>query len=271
MILIPFISGFTSIFFIYVSQKPENVTMNAQNLVLLVTGSANRLGKAIALSMAQKGARLIIHYYTARDEALKTIEEIDSAGGSRPLVVQGDLSQVQTWENIRDKVLHAWGKIDVLVNNAAVFYRTPLLEISDAQWDHFMNVNLKGAFWGCKIFGEVMFRQKRGKIINIADIAAEQVWPGYIPYSVSKAGLVALTRGMAKALAPYVTVNAVVPGMVLPEEKFDAEKKRVLIEKIPLKRAGSAEDVANAVAFLIEGSDYITGETIKIDGGRTLV
>jgi NAD(P)-dependent dehydrogenase (short-subunit alcohol dehydrogenase family) len=244
--------------------------MNTQNLVILITGSADRVGKTIALSMAQRGARVIIHYHSSKDKALKTIKEL-TAMGRKPPVVQGDLSHEQTWVNIRDKVLHACGRIDVLVNNAAVFYRTPFFAITEAQWDHFMNVNLKGAFWGCKIFGEVMFRQKQGKIINIADIAAEQFWPGYIPYSVSKAGLIALTKGMAKMLAPHVTVNAVVPGMVLPEDKLDQEKKRALIEKIPLKRAGSAEDVANAVLFLVEGSDYITGETIKIDGGRTLI
>lgn len=244
--------------------------MNAQNPVIFVTGSADRLGKAIALLMAQRGARLIIHYYSGKDKVLGTVEEI-TAAGCKPLTVQGDLSIPSTWENIRDKILHAYGKLDVLVNNAAVFYKTPLFEISEAQWDHFMNVNLKGAFWGCKIFGEVMFRQKQGKIINIADIAAEQVWPGYIPYSVSKAGLIALTRGMARALAPHVAVNAITPGLVLPDEGFDEKKQHALVEKIPLKHAGSAQDVANAVAFLVEGSNFITGETIKIDGGRTLV
>lgn len=244
--------------------------MDIRNKIILITGSAGRIGKAIALLLAQKGARPVIHYHSSRDKARETAGEI-AAIGQPPLVVQGDLSQPESWLKIRDEILDAFGRVDVLVNNAAVFYKTPLRDVTEAQWDHLLNVNLKSVFWGCKILGEVMQRQEGGKIINISDVAGEQVWTNYLPYSVSKAGVIALTKGMAKALAPHVTVNVITPGMALPAESIAEENLEILREEIPLKRFGSAEDVAGAVAFLIEGSDYMTGAEIKIDGGRTLL
>lgn len=244
--------------------------MDLKNSVVFITGSAGRVGKAIALSLARKGARPVIHYHTGKEKAQKTAEELAEIA-QRPLVVQGDLTRPESWLKIRDEIIAAHGRVDVLVNNAAVFYKTPLFDITEDQWDHFQNVNLKSVFFGCKIFGETMLKQKQGKIINIADVAAGQVWANYIPYSVSKAGVIALAKGMAKALAPYVTVNVIVPGIVLPAKEFDQNREQRLKRKIPLNRFGSPEDVANAVAYLIEGSDYMTGAEIKIDGGRTLL
>lgn len=243
--------------------------MDIKNSVVFITGSTDRIGKAIAFLLAQKGARPVIHYHTGKDAAQKTVEEIARIAPP-PLIVQGDLIRPENWLKIKDEIIAAHGRVDVLVNNAAVFYKTPLFETTEDQWDHFQNVNLKSVFWGCKIFGELMLKQKQGKIINIADVAAGQVWANYIPYAVSKAGVIALTKGMAKALAPHVTVNVLVPGIVLPAENFDQNQAQRLKQKIPLNRFGSPEDVANAVAFLIEGSDYMTGAEIKIDGGRSL-
>jgi len=211
----------------------------------------------------------VIHYYTGKEKARKTAEEV-AAIAQRPLIVHGDLTRPENWLKIKGEIIAAHGRVDVLVNNAAVFYKTPLFDVSEDQWDHFQNTNLKSVFFGCKIFGELMLKQKQGKIINIADVAAGLAWANYIPYSVSKAGVIALTKGMAKALSPHVTVNVVVPGIVLPAEAFDENLEQRLKRKIPLDRFGSPEDVANAVAFLIEGGDYITGAEIKIDGGRTL-
>jgi len=243
--------------------------MELKNSVVFITGSADRIGKEIALSLARKGTRPVLHYYTGKEKAQKTAEEIAEIA-QRPLIVHGDLTHPENWLKIKDEIIAAHGRVDVLVNNAAVFYRTPLFDVSEGQWDHFQNVNLKSVFFGCKIFGELMLKQKQGKIINIADVAAGLGWGNYIPYSVSKAGVIALTKGMAKALAPYVAVNVVVPGIVLPAEAFDENLEQRLKRKIPLDRFGAPEDVANAVAFLIEGGDYITGAEITIDGGRTL-
>lgn len=243
--------------------------MELSNRVILVTGSGDRVGKAIALALARKGAQIVIHYHTRREKARQAAEEI-AAAGLPPLVVQGDVSRREDWERMSAEILAKLGKIDGLVNNAALFYRTPLGDISEAQWEQFMNVNLKGVFWGCRIVGEHMLRQQRGRIVNIADVAARQVWTEYLPYSVSKAGVLALTRGFAKKLAPHVTVNAIVPGMIMPAESLGEEEREALIRKIPLQRSGSANDLANAVLYLFEGGDFITGAEITIDGGRTI-
>ncbi|MCB0300263.1 MAG: SDR family oxidoreductase [Calditrichaeota bacterium] len=243
--------------------------MNLREAVILVTGSANRVGKATALMLAKKGGRLVIHYNSSAAKARETEKEV-AAIGEPPLLVQGDLSREKSWIALRDRILERFGKIDVLVNNAAIFYKTPFLQSTEKEWDHFMDVNLKSTYFGCRIMGEVMVRQQRGKIINLADIAPERVWPSYIPYCVSKAGVVALTKGLAKALAPHVSVNAVAPGAVMLPKDFDAGQAENLRKKIPLQRFGSAEDIAKTIAFLIEGGDFINGEIIKVDGGQSI-
>lgn len=243
--------------------------MKIKNSVILITGSADRLGKATAYFLAQKGAKVVIHYHTNSAKARKTAEEIGKIGHA-PLLVEGDLTVEKNWLKIRKKVLAHYGKIDVLVNNAAIFYPTPFFETTGKQWDDFMQVNLKSVFWGSKIVGETMMARKTGKIINIADISTERVWAGYIPYCVSKAGVVALTKGLAKALAPHITVNAIAPGAILEPEDFDKTLAERLVKKTPLKRFGTPQDIAGAIAFLIESGDYITGTVINVDGGQSI-
>lgn len=244
--------------------------MDIHDKVVLITGSAIRVGKAIAMTFAKKGARTIIHYRSSEKEAEATAAEI-AAVGHRPLVVQGDVSRREDWERMHEEIMTAYGRLDVLVNNAAIFYKTPFLDATEKDWDQFMNINLKSVFHGSQVFGKGMMAQGSGKIINIADVSAEKVWPTYIPYCVSKAGIVAMTRGLAKALAPAVTVNAVAPGTVLLAESYDEQEEQALIDKTPLKRVGEAQDIANTVVFLVEGSDFISGQVIGVDGGRSLV
>ena len=243
--------------------------MEMKKKVVLITGSAERVGKHIALFLAQKGATVIIHYHTKKELAQQTAREIAQMG-TPPLLVQGDISSAADWRRMRDAILQHHGRIDVLVNNAAIFYKTPFLDSDELDWDRFMNVNLKSVYLGSKIIGAEMLRQKSGKIINIADVSAYTIWPQYIPYCVSKAGVIALTRGLAKALAPYVLVNAIAPGTILLAEQYDEEEELALIQKTPLKRIGDPRDIASTVAFLIEGSDFITGAVINVDGGRSL-
>ena len=243
--------------------------MEISNKVALITGSSDRVGRIIALTLSAKGAKVAIHYYSNEDKALDTQREIEKLG-SKSMILCGDISQRKDWMDMVNKIKDRWGRIDILVNNAAIFYPTPFFEITDDQWDHFMDTNLRGTFYGCQIIGELMYRQKLGKIINIADVSAQNVWPGYIPYCISKAGVIALTRGLSKVLAPYVTVNAVSPGTVLLAENYNQEEEDYLISRTPLKRIGTPEDIANTIAFLIEGSDFITGEIINVDGGRSL-
>ncbi len=243
--------------------------MQVQDRVILITGSAERVGKAIALRLAKAGARVVIQYRTKAEKARETANQL-AALGPAPLLVQGDISKEEDWLSMREEILTAYGRIDVLVNNAAIFYKTPFLQSTLPDWRHFLDVNLTGVYLGCRIIGEVMVRQKEGKIINIADVAAEKVWKDYIPYCVSKAGVIALTQGLAKALAPHVLVNAIAPGTVLLAEDYDEEEEHRLIERTPLQRVGAAGDIAAAAEFLISGSDFITGTVIKVDGGRSL-
>ncbi len=243
--------------------------MEIHQKVVLITGSAHRVGKVIATTLASKGAKIAVHYRTHKAEAEETAQKIETLGG-KSMVLQGDISSRYDWENIRDNICGKWDTIDVLVNNAAIFYRTPFFKVTDQDWDKFMNVNLKGTFLGCQIIGEIMYNNQSGKIINIADVSAENVWPGFIPYCTSKAGVIALTKGMAQALAPHVTVNAVSPGTILLAENYDEEEENHLIQRTPLKRIGNPEDISNTVSFLIEGSNFITGTVINVDGGRSL-
>jgi len=244
--------------------------MTLKNAVILITGSAVRVGKEIALNLAESGARVIIHFRKAKQEAESTAQKVSDITGEKPLILQGDISHAAVWQQMRDEILNAYGRIDVLINNAADFYKTPFPAITEEQWDHLMAVNLKSVFLGCQIFGERMLQQKSGKIINIADVAGYTVWPDYLPYCVSKAGVIALTKGLAKAMAPHVLVNAIAPGTVLLAEDHDPAEERRLIERTPLKRIGTPTDIAKTAAFLIENGDFLTGQVIRVDGGRSL-
>jgi len=244
--------------------------MDLKNKVALITGSAVRVGKATARLLAERGAQVVVHYRTNAEEAAATADEIAEIG-LKPLVVKGDVSKMEDWQQMRTAILDAFGRVDILVNNAAIFYPTPFLKSTEDDWDTFMNVNLKSVYMGCRLFGELMYEQKSGKIVNIADVSSDKVWQEFIPYCVSKAGVAAITKGLAKALAPYVTVNAVSPGTVLLADEYDEELEQRLIDKTPLKRVGEAEDIAESVRFVLEASDFITGANIPVDGGRSLV
>lgn len=243
--------------------------MEIKDKVVLITGSSDRVGKAIALKLAQNGANIIIHYHTNKDKARRTEHEVKKLG-RESFSVQGDLSQRDDWLRIRNEILNRFHKIDVLINNAAIFYKTPFFDSQEKDWDNFMNINLKSVFLGSKIIGKHMYENGTGKIINMSDVSSETIWSDYIPYCVSKAGVIAITKGLAKALAPYVLVNCIAPGTVLLAENYDKNEEQTLIRRTPLKRIGSPEDVAATTLFLIKGSDFITGTVIKVDGGRSL-
>lgn len=243
--------------------------MEIEGKVALVTGGAKRLGRSIALALAERGAELVIHYRDSEREAQEILALLKRAGG-KPVAVRGDVSTTADVDRIVETAMRAFGRIEVLVNNAAVFYRTPFDTLTEEDWDRFLDVNLKGPFLLCRKIGGIMLRQGQGKIINLADIAGFKVWAEYIPYSVSKAGLIALTQGLAKALAPAVQVNAIAPGaMLLPEGTTPEERERA-IRRIPLDRLGSPEDIARAVVYLIQ-NDFITGEVLRVDGGQHLL
>lgn len=242
--------------------------MELEGKVALVTGAARRVGRAIALALAARGAELVVHYRDSEREAQEVLALARRQGG-KPVAVRGDLSRTADLHRIVDTALAAFGRIEILVNSASVFYPTPLAAVTEAEWDGIQAVNLKAPFLLAQRAGAAMRAAGRGKIVNLADIAAEGAWADYIPYVVSKAGLVALTRGLARALAPAVQVNAVAPGVVLlPDGASPADQTRALA-RVPLGRLGGPEDVVRAVLYLLE-ADFVTGEVLTVDGGQRL-
>jgi NAD(P)-dependent dehydrogenase (short-subunit alcohol dehydrogenase family) len=237
--------------------------------VALVTGAAKRVGRSIALALAERGAELVVHYHTSEREAHEVLALAKKLGG-KPVAVRADLAASAEIGAMVETAVRAFGRLDILVNSAAIFYRTPFATLTEADWDRFLAVNLKAPFLLCRQVGEIMSRQGHGKIINVADIAGTKVWADFIPYSVSKAGLLALTTGLAKALAPAVQVNAVSPGVVLLPDGSAPDEQARTVKRVPLRRLGAPEDIARAAVYLIE-SDFVTGDVLTVDGGQRLL
>jgi pteridine reductase len=239
--------------------------MELAGRVALVTGSGHRVGRAIALELAGRGMRLAVHYNSTAngaDETRRTIEE----GGGEAALFPSDLSEAGAPARLVDEVARHFGALDVLVNSAAIMERTPIGEVTEEGWDAMFALNLRAPFFAAQAAARVM-GARGGAIVNLADLAAFETWPAYVPHSITKAGVVQMTRALARTLAPHVRVNAVAPGAVLLPEGWDEEAAERLRRTTPLQRLGSAEDVARTVAFLLE-ADYVTGETILVDGGR---
>jgi len=243
--------------------------VQASGKIALVTGAARRVGKAIALALAQRGAHVAISYNRSADEARQAVQEIE-ARGVRSLAVRGDIRRSGEVNAMVAQVIEHFGRIDILVNNASNYYKTPFQDLTEEQWDDLVDTNLKGTFLVAKRVGDEMLKAGSGKIINLADWAGFRPYKDYIPYCVAKAGVIALTKALAKTLAPNIQVNAVAPGPVLLPEEFDDRVREAVVRATPLQRIGSPDDIAQTVVFLIEGSDFITGATIVVDGGRLI-
>jgi pteridine reductase len=243
--------------------------MDIKNKSVLITGGAVRIGREISLKMAEIGARVFCHYYKS-SQAAYTLKEECEKKGFRIHLLQADLTRIKSAESLIQKVIQLAGSIDILINNAAVFYDTPLGTITERQWDRLFNLNLKAAFFCSQKAGQFMQKQGNGKIINIGDVSGEKIWPDYIPYCLTKNALIAMTKGLAKALAPEVLVNCINLGPIMfPENYQEAQKQRALNSTL-LKRQGDAKEVAEAVHFLVVNADYVTGTTLNIDGGRSI-
>jgi NAD(P)-dependent dehydrogenase (short-subunit alcohol dehydrogenase family) len=235
----------------------------------LVTGAARRIGRAIAEDLAAAGARVAVCHHTSAAEAEAVVAGIRARGGAAEGFA-ADLADARAIARLAGTVVDRLGPVDVLVNNASIFYRTPIDEVGEADWDAVMAVNLKTPYLLSLLLGRAMRDRGAGKIVNLADIAAERPYRDYLPYSISKAGIVALTRGLARELAPAVQVNCVAPGPVLEAIDATPATTAAAVRRTPLGRLGAASDVAAAVRFLIEGSDFVTGTTVVVDGGRAL-
>jgi 3-oxoacyl-[acyl-carrier protein] reductase/pteridine reductase len=227
---------------------------------VLVTGAAKRIGRVIALELYQKGFQIAVHYGKSRAEA----EEVSQMCGNAP-VFQADLASVPEIRRLFHQVREQFGPIDCLVNNAARFTRFNPLEITEADWDLIHNVNLKGTFFCCQEAAKQMKEIGGGRIVNISSLGGIRPWADHVHYCASKAGLIMLTKALAKALAPAITVNSVAPGVISFGDEDD--RAQSMIEATPMQRPGTPEEVADAVHYFLTAPKFITGQILAVDGG----
>lgn len=237
----------------------------------LVTGSAQRIGRAIALRLAREGAQLAIHYATSRTEAEATAAECEQLSGKPSLLLQARLQDVSEIAAMFASVETQWGGLDVLVNNAARFTRRDVFEITEADWDEVHSVNLKAAFFCAQHAARLMRKAAvPGRIVNLSSLGGLQAWAEHVHYNASKAGVIHMTRALAKALAPDITVNSVAPGFIPFDERDYSQTKEGPVALTPVQRPGRPEEIADAVVFFIRSANYITGQTLAVDGGLSI-
>jgi pteridine reductase len=242
--------------------------MQLAGRVALVTGAGRRLGRAFAEALAARGMTVALHYNASEDGAESLRKEIEARGG-RAICLQADLANAEAARALPARAAAELGQLDVLINSAAVMHHLSFEETTPELYDQVLHLNLRSVFFVSQ--GAAPFlRRTSGKIVNLADLGGLEPWPGYAAHSVSKAGVVMLTRVLARSLAPEVTVNAIAPGSVLvPDEYSEAERTR-LAESTPLRRLGQADDAVQAMLYLLEHADFVTGDVLVVDGGRVL-
>ncbi len=240
-----------------------------QQKVVLITGGGKRVGAAICRRLHAAGANVMLHYRASAGEARLLQAELNHDRPDSVALIQADLLDHSKLASLVDQTQNRFGKLDALVNNASSFYPTPVGEITAADFEDLVGTNLRAPLLLAQAAAPLL-RKSQGAIVNITDIHADRPLRNYVVYSVAKAGLVGLTRALARELAPEVRVNAVAPGPILwpDEELFDELARQRIISSTPLKREGVPEDVAKAVHFLLADAPYVTGETINVDGGR---
>jgi pteridine reductase len=244
----------------------NSTSANLIGQVALVTGSAKRLGRAIALHLAEQGADIVIHYHHSGADAKEVVSEIRKLG-RRAVGVSADLVKKTDIERLFKDAEREFGRLDILVNNASNFLHTRFETTTEETWNASLDVNLRAPFF-CAQAAAPLLKQNRGIIINISDVGGILAWTGYIPHCISKSGIIMLTRALAKELAPEVRVNAIAPGTIsMPGDP--AELETDYVKRAPLQRTGTTADVTAAVSFLIH-SPFITGQILVLDGGRTL-
>lgn len=242
--------------------------MELAGRVALVTGAGRRVGAAIARGLIERGMDVALHHHASADGAAE-VAAFAAARGRRAESFSADLRDASAARALPGQVAQRFGRLDVLVNSAAVMVREPVDQVTPESWDATMDLNLRAAFFTSQ--GALPhLRPAKGKIVNLADIAGFEPWPEYVVHCVSKAGVVMLTKALARSCAPDVTVNAVAPGAVLLPAEWNDATRRHFAETTPLKRLGDPDDVARAVLYLLEGGDYVTGEVLVVDGGRLL-
>jgi NAD(P)-dependent dehydrogenase (short-subunit alcohol dehydrogenase family) len=235
--------------------------------VALVTGAAKRIGRSVALRLASEGADVIVNYRSSKANAEEVVTQI-LATGRRAMAVRADVAKRTDVLALFATVEKEFGRLDVLVNNAGMFFPAKFEELSEAQWDAILDANLKSQFLCSQTAAPMLRRSGQGRIVNFASLGGLLAWPAYTHYCVSKAGVIMLTRCLARALAPEITVNAVAPGTI----SFPGDAPEItqdFIRRAPMGRTGGPQDIDDAVMFLIQ-APFITGQVIVVDGGRTL-
>ena len=244
-------------------------TKPLEGQVALVTGGGKRIGRAIALTLSRAGADVIVNYNQSREEAQSTAREIESLG-AHAVALRADVSRPAQVAAMFRAIEKRFARLDLLVNNAGVFFPRKWDELEEKDFDLVLGANLKGPFFCAQAAARMMMRQGQGNIINISSLGGLQAWPSYMHYCASKAALISLTRSLAKALAPTIRVNSVAPGTIMfPDEARNAATRK-LIGAIPLRKPGDADDIAQMVLFLATHSEFITGQTFSVDGGKSI-
>ena len=239
--------------------------MKLDGRVALVTGAGRRVGRALAVALGRERMSVAVHYNASADGAKETVAEIEAAGGKAALF-QADLASPRVPAELVEAVAAKLGGLAVVVNSAAVMERTPIGAVTPQAWDAMFALNLRAPFMISQAAMPLMKREG-GAIVNIADLAAFESWPGYVPHSITKAGIVKMTSALARVLAPEIRVNAIAPGAVLLPAHWEEESAERLVSTTPLQRLGDPEDVVEAMLYLLR-SDFVTGETLIVDGGR---
>lgn len=243
-----------------------------QHPVALITGGAHRIGAEIAQQLHQAGYNIVLHYRNSMNEANALAKMFNADRANSAKIFSADLNDLTALEDLTDFALHAWGRLDVLINNASSFYPTPIGSVTEQTWDDLMGSNLKAPFFLAQALA-LELKKNSGCIINIADIHAQRPLKNHPVYCAAKAGNIMLTQSLARELAPEVRVNGIAPGAILwPEQQSDLSEKsrQKILEKIPLQKQGSANDIARTVLFLVKEAPYITGQIISVDGGRSI-
>jgi len=246
----------------------SNKTKNKMHA--LITGSAKRIGASIARNLHAAGLNIGIHYHSSKSDAISLCKELNSNRSNSASMFQADITQSLEARNLIKDFINWSGKIDLLINNASSFYPTPIGKVTDDDWNNLIGTNLKGPLFLCQAAAENL-KKNKGSIINLIDIHTKHPLRNHSLYVSAKAGLKMLTRSLAKDLAPEIRVNGISPGAILwPEENINDQKKEAILSQIPLQRKGSPQDISDCILFLLYHSSYITGQTITIDGGRSI-
>jgi len=244
----------------------EQSSFDLTGKVVLVTGAAKRIGRSIALRLHREGARVLIHYSSSTADAERTGAECGGAG-----LFQANLEHVDEIKRMFSAIAEREGRLDGLVNNAGRFTKIDPLKVTEADWDYVHAVNLKATFFAAQQAALLMQRNPggEGRIVNISSMGAFLAWAEHVHYCASKAGVIALTRSLAKALAPGITVNSVAPGAI-PFEEANEERIQSLTRSTPAGRPGTGEEIAEAVVYFLKASNFVTGQTLQVDGGLGL-